>query len=180
MPDNNDKFWADSTLEPKRKHRWLMTVESIPAFVIKVAKKPGLTINKVTHEYYGHSFYYPGKTNWEPIDITLVDPVDPDVSDRILNLILERSGYVTPDVKVGDQPYTMSKAESVKALGFQITLQQMGPGSVLASDPGLPIETWTLHNPWIGKVTFGDLSYADDGMVEIGLTLNYDYAKLSV
>ena len=174
-----NKFWADSTLEPKRKHRWLMTIQGIPAFVIKVTKKPGITINKVTHEYYGHSFYYPGKTNWEPIDVTLVDPVDPDVSDRVLNTILLRSGYQTPDNKKGDQPFTMSKAESVKALGYQVTLQQMGPGAVLKADPGGPIESWTLHNPWIQKVTFGDLSYTDDGMVEIVLTISYDFAKLS-
>ena len=174
-----EKFWADSTLEPKRKHRWLLTIQGIPAFVVKMVKKPTININKVTHEYYGHSFYYPGKTSWDPIDITLVDPVDPDVSDRVLNTVLKRSGYLPPDEKVGDQPFTMSKAESVKALGYQITLQQMGPGAVVDVNPGSPIETWTLHNPWIIKAAFGDLDYASDGMVDITLSVSYDFAKLA-
>ena len=47
-------------------------------------------------------------------------------------------------------------------------------------DPrGQGIETWTLHNAFINDINFGDLSYDDDGLVEISLTLVYDYATLN-
>ena len=42
---------------------------------------------------------------------------------------------------------------------------------------GNTIEKWTLSHFMIKSVTFGDLSYDDDGLVEIALTIAYDWAE---
>ena len=39
------------------------------------------------------------------------------------------------------------------------------------------IERWTLYNPWVKDVKFGSLDYGSDDLVEIELTLRYDFAK---
>ena len=48
----------------------------------------------------------------------------------------------------------------------------------LKSDGGV-VESWTLNNPFINKVGFGDLSYEDDGLSEISLGITYDWATYS-
>jgi hypothetical protein len=46
------------------------------------------------------------------------------------------------------------------------------------NDSGLNIETWELYNPFISKVSFGDLSYENENLVEITVEIQYDWALL--
>ena len=41
------------------------------------------------------------------------------------------------------------------------------------------VETWTLYNPIINSIQFGDLSYDSDDAVKYTMDIDYDYAKLS-
>ena len=66
------------------------------------------------------------------------------------------------------------KEEAVAAMGGQLKLKQLGAN---ANDV---VETWTLINPWIKDVNFGDLDYSTEDMVNITLTVRYDYATLEV
>lgn len=170
-------FWNDKSLEPKRKHRWLMTISDIPAFVIKTTNKPSFSINETEHNYFGHRFYYPGMVTWNEITLTLVDPIDPDVSRKVLN-ILRRSGYVEPSEHDSNMLHTISKEESVAALGSIVKIKQVehtGTGTdVLGTN--VVVEEWELYSPWIKEAKFGDLDYSDDGLVEIELTIRYDWA----
>jgi len=167
-----EKFWANSALEPKRKHRWLLYLggTDIPAYVIKTAGKPAFSVNAAEHMFFGHKFYYPGVVTWEPIDITLVDPVDPFVGKELYRT-LTRGGYREPSVTEDGAPFTMSKRDSVGALNGQLRIQQLGANNS-------EIETFKLWNPWIQAIKFGDLDYTSDDMVEITITVQYDYATI--
>jgi len=44
---------------------------------------------------------------------------------------------------------------------------------------GDPTETWTLYNPMITKISWGELDYGDDGLVEYTLDVTYDWAELT-
>jgi len=64
---------------------------------------------------------------------------------------------------------TLSKSKSLDTLG-QVSINQLdGNGRI--------IETWTLKNPWIKDVKFGELDYSSDDMVEIQVELRYDSAS---
>ena len=63
---------------------------------------------------------------------------------------------------------TISKSKSVEALGSVIIEQLDADGNT--------IEKWTLHNPFITKVGFGDLSYEAEELSEITLGIKYDWA----
>ena len=172
-----EKFWAGANLEPKRQHRWLLTMAGVPAFVVKTVSKPAFTVNPTEHKYFGHTFYYPGNVTWNPVEVKLVDPVDPDTS-KSLQTILYNSGYNPPDERLefsDDGIFTLSKQQAVNALGGIVTLQQLGTRN---NKPNSILETWDMHNPWIEKVTFGSLDYTSDNMVDIDLTIRYDYATL--
>ena len=165
-----EKFWSDASLEPKRQHRWYLYVGSggsinLPTYLVKRVDKPKFMVNTVQHSYFGHKFYYPGNVEWQQISFTLVDPIDPDTSSELYTALLS-SGYGQPSVQAVS---TVSKDLATKALGGQIRLDQLN------ADNGV-IDTFTLHNPWITNVDFGSLAYESDAMIEISVTLRYDYA----
>jgi len=172
-----EKFWAGANLEPKRQHRWLLLMAGIPAFVVKTATKPSFNIANTQHKYFGHTFNYPGNVEWNPVEVKMVDPIDPDTS-KALQRVLMNSGYDVPTARLelnDEGLFTASKQQAVSALGGIVTLQQIGArGDV----PNKILEEWDMHNPWVEKVTFGSLAYDSDAMVEIDMTIRYDYAIL--
>tara|TARA_R110000744_G_scaffold179822_1_gene298809 strand:+ start:257 stop:772 length:516 start_codon:yes stop_codon:yes gene_type:complete len=169
----SEKFWNSSTLEPKRSHRWLVYLNgsNIPTYVAKKVDKPSFTINETEHKYFGHSFFYPGHVTWETISLTLVDPIEPDTSKTLMD-ILKDSGYSDPTDHPNGALRTVSKADSVRALGPQVRIEQF------TDDLESPVESWTLHNPWIKDAKFGNLAYDSDDMVEIELTIRFDWATI--
>ena len=59
-------------------------------------------------------------------------------------------------------------------MGPRIQIDQLGPGG--ATDV---IEKWNLNNPLITSVTFGDLSYENDAILNITIGITYDWAELN-
>ena len=138
-------FWSDATqLDPKRQYRWIMRIASIPAYVLKTVSKPGFTVSETEHRYLNHTYWYPGRVEWEPVTLTLADPVSPDMA-ATMSQILASSGY-SPAQSQNDTT-TISKQQAVAALGNQVEIQQI-------DSEGRPVETWKLVNPFITDVKF--------------------------
>jgi hypothetical protein len=170
-------FWNDVRTEPKRRFRFELKFSSrtlgqgaIPVWTIKTASKPKANVSTIEHQYIDHTFKYPGRVTWDPISITLVDPVDPDLSYAFLD-VLGASGYKFPT--------TASKSKlslSKKAFAEQI-------GSVFIDqidENGEIIERWELINPFITSVDFGgSLDYSSDDMNEVTVEVTYDWARLT-
>jgi len=172
---NTAKFWTDASLDPKRAFRFKATFSS-PLFdgggqyYIKTVQKPGIEISAKEHMYLGHKFFYPGIVSWNPnpIEIKMVDPIDPN-SSKVLAQIINSSGYKIP--ATATDLSTISKLKSTVALGtFKIT-------TVDAS--GRPVDSWNLVNPFIKSVKFGDLDYSKEDLIEITLQLQYDYCEFA-
>ena len=84
-------------------------------------------------------------------------------------LFRSQSGYSYPDAAGINN--TVSKEKAVtKGLG-NVTINQIDA-------EGNVIEQWTLINAFVSNVEFGQLSYASEDLVEISVTVVYDYAKL--
>ena len=177
-------FWSDASLgtpEPKRSYRWLLYLGDVPQWVVKKVTKPSFSITETSHTYINHNFYYPGKVEWSEVNVTLVDPASPDAVQTMYNA-LKASGYSPPENQFDTQ--TISKQRAVNALG-QVRIVQLGDQFADESDNGAMsagqefVEEWILYNAWIKDAKFGDLDYTSDELVEIELTLRYDYAKLN-
>ena len=174
-------FWSENYAEnaekkdPKRNFRFIVEfggVNATPggavAWYAKTAQKPSFAISNAEHKYLNHTFYYPAGVTWNPITITMVDPVDPDMTATFSDIIVQ-GGYSPPtDVtSLG----TISKARASNALGT-ITVTQI-------DSAGAPIETWTLWNPFIEDIKYGDtLDYGSPDLTEISVTLRYDWARV--
>ena len=164
-------FWSDASegvKDPKRQFRWVLVNNNIPVYTLKKVGKPSFTVQESTHKYINHTFYYPGRVEWNTISMTLADPVDPDLAATMADVI--PTGGYTPAT---DENYlsTMSKSKATNALG-RVEIQQ------LDSD-GEPVETWVLWNAWIKDVKFGDLYYDGDDLPDVEIELRYDWAYLT-
>jgi hypothetical protein len=161
-------FWSDSQqVDPKRAYRWVLRVGTIPTYTLKKVTKPAFTVTETGHKYLNHTYYYPGRVEWQTVSFTIADPVDPDMAISVANII-KNSGY-SPAQAEGDLK-TMSKTKSVRALGNKIDIVQI-------DSDGQPVETWTLINPWIKDVKYGELDYESDDITNIEVEVRYDWAS---
>ena len=168
--------WASVNIEPKRAFKFILTLGDIPAWVVKDASRPSPSFTgDVTHDFLGHQFKYPGKVQWQDVSVTLVEPIDPDVSGLMLDAVV-KAGYNLPSTWTADNEgwrNTLSKKGFVDGNLGDIAIK------VLDSD-GNVVERWTLRNPYISALTYSKLDYAQSGINTISLTFKYDYADLAI
>ena len=163
-------FWSDANVgrrDPKRQFRWVLMNDNIPMYTLKKVSKPSFTVQESTHKYINHTFYYPGRVEWNTISMTLADPVDPDGAATMVDII--RTGGYSPALDANALT-TMSKSKATNALG-RVEIRQLDSN-------GEPIEKWVLWNAWVKDVKFGDLDYDGDDLTDIEVELRYDWAYL--
>lgn len=170
-------FWTtEGASDPKRNFRFTVefagqgqaTGNSIIWWAKKIGK-PNYTVAESKHVYLGHTFYYPGKVEWQEISMTLVDPADAvNKQDALLmiNEIIKASGYQLPAGPGNSK--TLDKAGFVASVGDIVISQLNGNGDV--------IEKWTCKNCFFKSVKFSDLDYENDDLSTIDLGIRYDYA----
>jgi len=167
-------FWNDKFLEPKRKFRWLFRAEGLGSdaeWIAKSVKKPSWNVSEHPHKFINHTFHYPGRVEWQPIEATLVDVSHPQDASANLLGALRNAGYNFPTGKF-EGSHTITKAGAVGALG-KVTITQIG---INENDI---MDEWTIVNGFITDVQLGDLDYEGDDLVEVSLTMVYDYAYMT-
>jgi len=172
-------FWGtdlDSSMrDPKRKFRFKVQIGDLGSGIVWYAKtvtKPTINIGADTaHKYLGHTFKFPGSVTWDDIEVTLVDPAgdDEDAAEKLLTII-QNAGYYFPRETTDLE--TISKGKATASLGSIVISQLDASGEYT-------VERWTLHNPFINKVSFNDLSYEDDALSEVNLGITFDWAEFS-
>jgi len=161
-------FWQATDIEPKRSYRFILSIPGFSPYIIKSVKKPSFSIGSTEHQYLNHTFWYPGKVTWGEVSFVIVDTVgDTDNGSARLMGLLDACGYSLPSP---DSYSTISKKSAVSALSTVQIQTVNAEGDV--------VESWWLKNAWIAGAEFGDLSYADEGMLNVSVTLKYDNAGL--
>ncbi len=175
-------FWTSALSEPKRQHRFLVTLPNLATadgrfayqqYLAKIAAKPSYQINEVEHKFLGNTYYYPGTVSWQPVDITIVNAINPD-GNALLIEALTQSGYLLPDVQEdvftnpSQNPGTLNKFDSVNALGNVVIEELNGQGGLVGE--------WTLNNSFLTRATFGNLDYNGDEILNVEMTVRYDWA----
>ena len=143
--------------EPKTKNRFIMYIEGIPAYLVKAMNRPQLQFEEIVLDHINVKRYVKGKAAWQPIDITLYDPVVPSGAQAVLEWI--RLGHESVTGRDGYSDFYKK----------DVTFNLLGP-------VGDIVEEWKRYLYW--KRKFGDMDYATSDPAEITLTLKYDYAIL--
>jgi hypothetical protein len=161
-------FWNDpQQFDTKRAYRWIALFNQVDPYAIKSVSKPSFSISETSHRFLNHTYFYPGRVEWNTVDITIVDPLKPDGTKTIMHMI-EAAGY-NPDITPASPLVTVSKSKAVSTLR-NLQIHQ------LDSDGG-KIEVWDLKHAWIKDVKFGDLSYDSDDLLDISMTIRFDWAE---
>tara|TARA_S200002703_G_C3776958_1_gene239231 strand:+ start:155 stop:694 length:540 start_codon:yes stop_codon:yes gene_type:complete len=166
-------FWTSANVDPKRKYRFLVELagtggESL--WFAKTVDKPEITIGTGEVDFMQHKFYYPGRVEWNEIGLTLVDPVSPDATGILLD-ILQASGYTGP-MEAKTTLQSISKGAEANVLGNVVIKQVSADGTIQ--------EKWTLNNAIITKVGWGDLDYSSEDLSEISISFRYDWASCEI
>ena len=160
MPDLIDPSEIMFTpFEPKVKNRFIMYIEGIPAYLIRAAARPTITFEEIVLDHINTKRYVKGKGAWEPLEITLYDPIVPSGAQAVMEWVRLHKESVT-----GRDGYSDFYKKDV-------TFNMLGP-------VGDVVEEWVLKGTYIETANFGDLDYASSDPAEIQLTLKYDYAIL--
>ena len=145
--------------EPKTKNRYIMYLEGIPSYLIKTANRPSITFEEVELNHINMKRYVKGKGAWEPIEITLFDPVVPSGAQAVMEWVRLHKESVT-----GRDGYSDFYKKD-------ITINMLGP-------VGDKVEERTLKGAFITSAAFNDLDWSVSDPAEITLSLRYDYAIL--
>ena len=151
--DANDIMFTP--FEPKLKNRFVMSIDGIPAYLIKTAARPSIEFEEVELNHMNVKRFVKGKGTWETIEITMYDPVVPSAAQAAMEWIRLSHESVT-----GRDGYSDFYKKDV-------TFNMLGP-------VGDVVEEWLLKGTYIETANFGDLDYASSDPAEITLTLKYD------
>jgi len=162
-------FWNDQqTFETKRAYRWTAIFNRVAPYAIKAVSKPSISISETSHRFLNHTYYYPGRVEWSTVDLTLIDPLSPDATKTVLHMI-EAAGY-NPNITENTPLLTISKTKAVAALS-NLEIRQLDAD-------GNKVEVWKLRHPWIKDAKFGNLSYDSDDLMDVSVTIRFDWAEV--
>ena len=160
MPDLIDPSEIMFTpFEPKVKHRFIMYIEGVHAYLIKAAARPQLTFEEIALDHINVKRYVKGKGDWQNLNITLYDAIVPSGAQAVMEWVRLHKESVT-----GRDGYSDFYKKD-------ITINVLGP-------VGDKVEEWTLKGAWIKEANFGEMAWETNEPMDITLTLRYDYAIL--
>ena len=158
---DTSEFWSKAySWEPKRAHQFVMLFDAVPAYLIKSSDKPKLENGTITLDHINVQRYVKGKSKWNSISVTLYDAIVPSGAQAVMEWVRLHHESAT-----GRDGYSDFYKK-------EITLQQLSP-------LGEVIEEWLLKGTFITDAEFGTMSWDSEEVVEISLTLQYDWAFLN-
>jgi hypothetical protein len=158
---NEVDFWNRAySWEPKKQHQFIMAIDGIPAYLIKSAAKPSIANGEITLDHINVQRYVKGKSVWSTLAISLYDPIVPSAAQAVMEWIRLHHESAT-----GRDGYSSFYKKEIK-------LRQLSP-------LGEIIEEWILHGTYITDANFGSLDWSTEDIVNIELTLRYDWAFLN-
>ena len=136
-----------------------MNIDGVPAYLINKTSRPQINFEEVKLNHMNVERYVKGKGAWQPITISLYDPVVPSAAQAVMEWVRLSHESVT-----GRDGYSDFYKKDV-------SINVLGP-------VGDIVEEWTLKGTWIQQANFGDLDFASDDPATIELQLRFDYAIL--
>ena len=73
--------------EPKTKNRFIMDIDGIPSYFVKTMNRPQITFEEIELNHINVKRYLKGKGTWEPLEITLYDPIVPSGAQAVMEWV---------------------------------------------------------------------------------------------
>lgn len=131
----------------------------IESWQVQTSSRPKMNINPVDIPYLNTTYFTAGKYLWEPLTITLIDPVGPSTSQQVMEWVRLHAESVTGRMGV--------------AAGYKkdLVLKTLGPS-------GITVEKWVIYQCMITNVDFGENDHANDQLQMVTVTVQPDWCVL--
>lgn len=164
--------------EPKRDHKFTLSLNGIPAYFVQDVSIPQPQIASETkHTFLSHTFKFPGKLTWGDCVFTTVDPIDLNVASLFLKHI-KSAGYVFPSnfnyTDITSENYYLRTIKKAGPEDSALNILQGLSIESLTSD-GAIVERWYMKNSFIKTVEFGTYKYESEGLKTVKITLSLDW-----
>ena len=148
-----------TAFEPTVQNRFIMYIDGIPAYMIKKADAPGVTLNEIKLDHINVYRKLKGKAEWRDMTLSLYNPISPSGQQAVMEWVRLHAESVT-----GRMGY---------AAGYKkdIDLEMLDP-------TGVVVEKWILYGTFLTDVNFNALSYSQDALANITTTLRMDRCVL--
>ena len=157
--DSNEIFFT--AFEPKQQNRFVLYMDGVPSYMVKGISAIGLTQNAITLNYINVYRKIKGKTVWDPITLTLYDPITPSGAQTVMEWV--RLGHESVTGRDGYSDFYKK----------DLTLDIVGPVGDVVSE-------WIIKGAIITNATFSDYNYDNiDAVSEISITIEPDYCVLN-
>jgi hypothetical protein len=155
----NEIFFT--AFEPKQPNRFILYVEGFPSFILKKVSAITLTQGTTTLNHINVDRYVKGKSKWNPITLTLYDPITPSGAQSLIEWVRLHHESVT-----GRDGYSDFYKKD-------LTLDILGPVGDVVSE-------WIIKGAFITEANWGDYDWSDvDKAVELTMTIQPDFCVLN-
>ena len=157
--DPNEIFFT--AFEPKQANRFVMYIDGIPAYLVKEVGAVTLSQGTVELNHINVSRYVKGKSTWDPISLTLFDPITPSGAQATMEWVRLHHESVT-----GRDGYSDFYKKD-------LTMNVLGPVGDIVSE-------WIIKGAIITSADFGDFNWdTENAAQEISLEVQPDYCILN-
>lgn len=172
-------FWANPDMEPKRSFLFKLEIGNLDHWLALSTDRPSFEIGSVPVNYLNVEFNYVGRIKWTPITCTIRESINTNSLDLIKS-ILVKSGYTLMESGTAISGDNFKESVSRKKAILALSDASNGKGVRISQldAQGNSIDSWVLENAWISKAEFSTLSYDEEKVNEVKLTIVYDYATV--
>jgi hypothetical protein len=145
--------------EPKRKNRWVFSIEGIDAYLIKSTKRPSVKTDEKEIPWINSRRYIAGKTTFDTLSVTLYDAIAPSGAQQVMEWIRTHQEMVS------------GRAGYADFYKRDCQLKMLDP-------VGTVVELWDYKGAFIKTATYNGVDYGTDDVMKIALTLKFDNCVL--
>jgi hypothetical protein len=158
-------------LMPKLKYRFRVFLENFGVTKpttelskqVVTAGRPQVQFDNQVIHVYNSQIKYAGKHTWQPLNITLRDDIQGNVTRLVGEQLQKQFDF-----------FEQASAASGADYKF-VTRIEMLDGGNGGFEPQV-LETWELYGCYVQSVNYNELAYAESTPMEIALVLEYDNA----
>lgn len=145
--------------EPQVQNRFIMYINGLPSYLVKGSNKPTINLNPITLEHINMKRKLAGKPEWQDIQLTLYQPINPSGAQAVMEWI--RLCYESVTGRAGYADFYKK----------EVILNMLGP-------VGDIVEEWKLKGAFVSATGGGALDWGTADPVDMTITITYDYAVL--
>ena len=157
--DANDIMFR--AFEPKVQNRFVLNIDTIPAFMVKNVKAPTFTDNVVKLDHINSYRKIRGKREWDDITMVLYDPITPSGAQAVMEWV--RLGHESVTGRDGYSDFYKKQPK----------IQILGPVGDIVSE-------WVIVGAFVKSADFGEYNWDNDTAAQnLTITVGMDYCVLN-